>query len=403
MIKQNKIYLIFFFFIWPFWSLFRGLRNFDIIGRNLYIALYAFLGFTSYSVGDLERYESQFYVYKSQSFIQIFSDIQSMQVSKVYNALLSKLVGSIFDSHHYYFSIAFLVYGYFYVKTIFIIKEISHRKLNTLDLVFFLGILMFFMIKPIPNLAFYTGINFIVFICLSYVYHNNKKLLWFLFIIPFFHYGLNIYLLIPFFCFIFGNKTWWYLSFVFVTFFVGQSTFISSMDSISEKNSGTFIDSKYEAYVSETGKARMDERYATEEQGYNIKLRSLNYLRDLILYIFVPVGMVIIFLKRDVLLKNIKLLPLFHLTLIFYGISNVMINMSQGIRFLLSTSFVASALFFLVYVNMKNKNDCKIFNRFCMLYVPILFLFGIMTAYASNFFISYSFFISNFPIEIILR
>ena len=102
--NQNKAYSIILFLIWPFSALYIGLRNFDtFFGRNLIIVLYSFLGLTAFSVGDLDRYEKQFYFYKAVSISKLFTDFISLQDGKFYNSFLSIVTGFVFQSHHFYF------------------------------------------------------------------------------------------------------------------------------------------------------------------------------------------------------------------------------------------------------------------------------------------------------------
>lgn len=402
--NQNKAYSIILFLIWPFSALYIGLRNFDtFFGRNLFIALYAFLGFTAFSVGDLDRYEKQFYIYKSISISQLFTEMITLQNGKLYNSFLSIVTGFVFQSHHFYFMFLFFLYGNFYVKGIFLLKEITLKKNDILGLLFFFGVFMFLMVRAIPNLAFYTGGVFIVYNMICYYKFKHKKYLWFLFLAPMFHIGLTIYIIIPILLFLFKNKTWLYVSFVLVTFVIGKTTIVDSLEKLSESNSGTIIESKFNAYASDEGQKSLEERYASNEKIYNSKLKILNFFQDAVLYFFIPLGMIVLFFNRKRLFLNEKLRDFFHIVLLFYGISNVMMNISQGERFLVLFSFIASGLFFLVYIKIKDTDDCNIFNRFCKLFAPILFLFGLMSAYASNEMFTYSFFVSNFFFEIISR
>jgi len=400
--KQNKAYSIILFLIWPFSALYIGLRNFDtFFGRNLIIVLYSFLGLTAFSVGDLDRYEKQFYIYKAVSISKLFTDFISLQDGKFYNSFLSIVTGFVFQSHHFYFMFLFLVYGNFYVKAIFLLKDITFKKNNFFRLIFFLGLFMFLMVRSIPNLAFYTGGVFIVYNMICYYKFQQKKYLWFLFLAPLFHIGLTIYILVPLLLFLFKNKTWLYISFVFVTFLIGKSTIVGYLENLSESNSGTIIESKYNAYASDEGQESLEKRYAENEKIYNSKLKILNFFQDAVLYFFVPLGMIVLFFNRKRLFQNENLRYFFHIVLLFYGISNIMMNISQGARFLVLFSFIAIGLFFTVYSKTKHIENYFIFNIFCKVFAPFIFIFGLMSAYASNEMFTYSFFVSNFFIEII--
>jgi predicted membrane protein len=109
---------------------------------------------------------------------------------------------------------------------------------------------------------------------------------------------------------------------------------------------------------------------------------------------------VLIYLKRNLLLINQKIYRLFHIVLLFWGVSNLMLNISQGERFLVLFSFMAIGLFFTVYVTTKDLARKTIFGKFLYFFVPLLFIFGLMAAYSSNEMFIAPFFISNFFIEI---
>jgi hypothetical protein len=308
--------------------------------------------------------------------------------------------GTIFESHHFYFLFLFLVYGYLYISTIHLFTENSIPKLNRKGLIFFFGVLLFLLLRPIPNLAFYTGGIFIVFNMLSYYKFREKKYLYFLFFAPLIHIGLAFYLFVPIFLLLFQNKTWYYVVFLIFTLAAGKSNVVGALGTFAESYSGTIIESKFDSYASEEGKSRLDERYSTNAEGKNIKNRILNSIQYIVLNILVPIGVAILFLKRKKLLinKNIKLL--FHIVLLFWSVSNLMINISQGERFVILSSFISIGLFFIVYTKTIELPSKTIFSHFLSIFIPVLFLFGLMSAYASNILFGVEFFISNFFIEL---
>lgn len=399
--NQSKAYAILLYMLLPFSAIIVGLRSFDSnFGKRLLIALYAFLGFTAFSVGDLERYESEFYKYKTATFSEIFVELISLQTGKFYNSFISVLSGSIFDSHHYYFLILFVIYGYFYLNIIHLLKEIKLQNLNYFELLFFFGMFLFLMIRTIPNLAFYTGGVFILFMVISYIKKNDSKYLFFLFLTPLFHIGLSIYLAIPLLLFAFKKKTWLYASFVLLSLAIGKSSFVSTIETIANKNENTIIDSKYKSYASEKGQESLEKRYEENANNNNLKLQSLVYIQDAIWYYFVPVGVMIIYFRRKILLVEDSQRRLLNVVLLFWGLSNLMLNVSQGLRFLVLFCFLAIGLFFDTFIKNKNADNDILFNLFIKLFVPVLFIFGLMSTYASNEMFIAPFFISNFFIEI---
>lgn len=400
--SQSKAYAIVLYMLLPFSALIVGLRDFDSnFGKRLLIALYAFLGLTAFSVGDLERYESEFYNYKTATFSQIFIELVSLQSGKFYNSLISVLSGLIFHSHHYYFLIMFLIYGSFYINTIHLLKEVDLKNLNYFGLSFFFGMLLFLLIRPISNLAFYTGGVFVIFMVINYMKKNKNKYLFYLIFTPLFHIGLTIYLAIPLLLLVFKQKTWLYVTFVLLTFAIGKSSVVSTLETFSNTNEGTIIETKYKSYASEKGQAMLQDRYDTNAANNNIKLQALVYIQDSIWYFFVPTGLAIIYFKRKSLLIEEAQKRFLNIVLLFWGISNLMLNISQGLRFLVLFCFLAIGLFYVTYTKNRSNEQDMLFSKFLVVFVPVLLIFGLMSAYASNGIIQVQFFSSNYFIEIL--
>ena len=402
--KQSKAYLLLLYLIWPFSTIYLAIRFFDYkFGRRMVILLYGFLGFTALSFGDLDRYEREFYLKKSESFLTIVQTLISLQENKFYNSFLSIFSGIFFETHHYYFAILFMVYGFFLVNTLDVFKVIRLSKLNKFGLIFFLGMFMYFLIRPIPNLAFYTGGLFVVYNLANYYKTRAKKYLFFIFFVPLFHIGLTIFVILPIMLLVFKNRVWLYVLFVIFSLGIGKSNVVGVLGNLAESNSGTQIESKYKAYASEKGQESLEKRYAENGEKYNGKLKLLLDIQQAIWYFFVPLGMLILFLQRKQLLIASEILPFYNMALACWGVSNLMLNISQGERFLALFSFVAIGLFFIVYVKTRITLMSRAFNLFLTIFVPTLFVYALMALIASHFMISPEFFESNLIVEIITK
>lgn len=402
--KQSKAYLLLLYLIWPFSTIYLSIRFFDFkFGRRMLILLYGFLGFNAISVGDLERYEREFYFNKTISFSTAFESFISLHENKFYNSLLSIFSGIFFETHHYYFAILFMVYGFFLVNILEVFKETRLSKLNKFGLIFFMGMFMYFLIRPIPNLAFYTGGLYLVFNLSNYYKTNAKKYLFFIFFVPLFHIGLTIFVILPIMLLVFKNRVWLYVLFVIFSLGLGQSNVVGAIGNVAESNSGTVIESKYNAYASDEGRENMKKRYAEDGEKYNGKLKLLLNIQQTIFYIFVPLGMLILFLNRELLLIASQTLPLYNIVLACWGVSNLMLNISQGERFVFLYSFIAIGLFFIVYVKTRITLMSRAFNLFLMIFVSVLFIYGLIVLIASHFMIPSEFFVSNIIVEIITK
>lgn len=136
---------------------------------------------------------------------------------------------------------------------------------------------------------------------------------------------------------------------------------------------------------------------------YNDKLKILLYLQDLINYVLVPLGLLILFFRRKQLLRSTELLLFYNIVLSCWGISNLMLNISQGERFVILFSFIAVGLFFNVYLTTRKEFLTRYFNLFIVIFVPVIFVYALMALIASHFIISTEFFVSNLIVEIITK
>lgn len=402
--KQSKAYLLLLYIIWPFSTFYFAIKLFDFkFGRTMLIFLYGFLGFTALSFGDLERYESEFYLKKTITFVSAIETLTTFQENKFYNSIVSIFSGILFEIHNYYFAILFMIYGFFLVNSLHVFKTVKLNKLNRFGYFFFLGLFVYFLIRPLPNLAFYTGGLFVIYNLTKFYITKTRKFLFFIFFVPLFHIGLTIFVILPFMLLLFKNRVWYYVIFVVFTLGLGQSNVVGVLGNLAESNSGTILETKYNAYASEDGQESLEKRYVEKGEKHNGKLKLLLYIQQVIWYFFVPLGMVILFLLRKQLLITNNILTLYNIVLTCWGISNLMLNISQGERFVFLFSFIAIGLFFIVYTSSIIQVKRTYFNYFLMFFVPILFIYSVLALIASRFLISTEFFVSNFIIEIITK
>ena len=396
--NKSKAYLLLLYLIWPFATIFLVVRFFDFkFIRNIFISLYGFLGLTVVSFGDLERYEGQFYILKDENLSSAVNNLLSLQDGKFINTFLSILVGIFFNNHHYYFVVVFMIYGYCLVQSLNILKTIKLKKLNRFGLLFFLCLFTYFLIRPISNLAFYTGGTYVIYNTLNYYKTLSKKYLLLILLAPLFHLGLTIFILLPILFFIFKNNMKFYVVFVIITFVLGKSSVVGTLESLSQSNSGTIVETKYKAYASEEGQESLEQRYADNAASYNGKLIILSNIQEAIWYYLIPLGVIIIYILRKKILIEYHIILLYNMVLSFWGIANLMLNISQGERFLYLFSFMAIGLFYIIYLNFKN----KYYDLFLKIFIPILSIYCLMTLYASHFILSQEFFVSNVILEII--
>jgi hypothetical protein len=402
MLKQNKAYLIILSFIWPFASVMYGIKkNGERFARNLLIIFgFGFLGFTATNEGDLERYAEAYYLKSNDTLIELFDSFINIESSKFIVDLLASLI-AFTGNHHIYFAVLFIIYGYFYVESIFLLK---HKELNSLynfGALFFLAFALYFSIRSIISLAFYTGAIFYCFMLLSYIIKGNeKKYLYYSFLVPFFHIGLTPLIFSSLLLLIFNTNTKIFVVVVVGSFIIGQSSVINFIEVIAIKSQSEMLDSKYRSYASESGQKRLDSRYALGAKSSNFKLLILNKAGEVLNFIVFPFSLILVYIKRKLFFRDKIVLYLFNASLAVWSVSNLMLNISQGERFLKISTFITFAL--LIYIYQKNYAD-RFLKSFFYIILPILMFFGVGSLYASNKFIGIEFFISNFFISFLVE
>ena len=111
--------------------------------------------------------------------------------------------------------------AFFLVNTLDVFKPIRLTKLNNFGLIFFLGLLIIYLIRPIPNLAFYTG-GLLWFIIWLIIIKRELKYLFSIFFFPV-PYWLTIFVILPIMLLVFKNRVWFYVLFVVFSLGLGQS------------------------------------------------------------------------------------------------------------------------------------------------------------------------------------
>lgn len=402
MLKQNKAYTIILSMILPFSSIIFGIKNFENkFARNLLVVFgFGFLGFTALEEGDLERYATEYYNKSSLSLEEVISALLSVNTGKFYNEFLSVLF-SFFDNHHFYFAFLYMVFGYFLVNTVFCFFIKPLRHCSNLEKLLLIGFALFFSIRNSLNLAFYTGAIYYLYMLVRYLIDGeNKKFLLFTFLAPLFHIALVPLLLASMIILVFKKKSYLYFIPFILSLIVSQTSIINYIGSFVSSYDNQLLEGKYRSYVSEDGQERLNKRYDEGRESSNIKLAILNKSKEVLQYIILPFAMVLVWFKRKTFFQNQTVLLLFNGVLATWTISNLMMNVSQGERYLQIHNFLIFGILVVIYQKFKINNLFKI-NLFFLILFGLFY--GLGSLYASNKFISLNFFVSNFFMEFFLN
>ena len=172
----------------------------------------------------------------------------------------------------------------------------------------------------------------------------------------------------------------------------------NTLGDLANDNESTIIEDRYNNYASEKGIEYMNKRYEKGASNANFKLKLLNDIQNIIFdnVIYIGLYLFLIFFKRYK--KNKLIIQFFNMILLFWATFNLMMNVSNGNRYQIF-QITLGVVFFVLLYQTKMKN--RIMNTYFVILFPLVFLFGLMSLYASNKMISTNFFVSNFFVEII--
>ena len=398
--ETKNIYHYIAFLVWPFATLLYALKYYrEPVSRVLFVLAISFLGFTTGSFGDLERYEEWFYLFQDQNLRSLFISLFNLETGDIYTNLLSILTGFVFKSHHFYFALLYGIFAYLLSGVILKFVRFLPRRINNSTLLLLIGFALFYSIRSIISVRFYTGGLFYLFMMLNYIITKKNKYLFFSLLTPLFHAGLSLLLLVSPLLVVLRKKYWLTLGIVIFSLAIGQSSVVGFLGQIAESNQETFIESKYKSYAADEGRTRLEERYAQGALDANWKLTTLNTVRDILWY-YAILGICLLFYYR----KRVFLFRIFSdiyiLILLLFSASNIMLNISNGIRYIFLYIFMTIGLYLLIYSRLRVPN---VIRYYIYGLIPLTVSYGLMALYASNEMFTFKFFITNYIIAFFIQ
>lgn len=390
---KDAAYYYLIFLIWPLMSLIPALFRFrDSIGRTIVILVVSFIGFTTVSEGDLDFYERKFYINKNTAIGDLVAAYTSLENSDIYSDLLSTFTGFVFTTHRPYFAILFGIFAYLLTGVLLNFLKLVPTKLSLRLLLAFLGFALYFSIRNVISVRFYTGGLYFLFMFTNYIISREKKYLWLTILTPLFHFGLGLTVLIaPLFLYL-KNKVTIAIAIVMATFFIGQTAVVDTLESVASSKEETFIALKYKAYASESGQELFEEVYSNRFEEYNWKAKTLEVWWNYLFY-GSNVLFFILFTAKSKFENNIILRETYVLLALLLATTNLMTNISNGDRYVGLFSFLFLGFSFLLYVKKTYKG---------LLHQALFFLnlsgllYGLAAIYAANPLFTYKFFIFNY-------
>lgn len=393
--NKSKALSLILYLIWPFSAVVIGVKNFDSsFGRKLLIASFVFLGFTALDTGDLERYASQYYRVSDNKLRDVVDLLMNFQIGKFFTDFMA-IVFSVFNNHHVYFAFLFGFYGYFLINAINLLRVKVIKHSNPYLIVSFATFTLFFSVSNIFNYAFYMGAVYFLYFLLQIVFNeNNRKYYFFIFLTPLFHIGLIPILIVPISFLIFKQRTYLYIILLIVFTIIPQSLFNSTIGTNLEGSDNVF-EQKFNAYGSEDGKEKMDTRYIDAYSSGNMNYKITRDIKEIVNRIAIPILLLFLYVNKKRLKVDNIVYNLFHISIACMAVTNMMLNISQGVRFYAISGFMvlATCLYYLQKYNYSNLKLKPLFH----LMIPIIFFSSLVSLIFVKFLVSGDFFLSNFP------
>lgn len=340
----------------PFISAIYVFKNFKqntSIYPFLFLSFFFGLSFVVSTTGaDSERYATQLLQYHRQniSLVEVIADFYSEEGTKldIYQPLVTWLISLFTDNVKILFAFFALVFGYFWFKSLLLVRSHIHIPLKGLILLAFLFLALTNPIWKINGVRMWTAVG-VFFYGLLLLYLQKDKKGWIYLILPMFiHFSLAIafvvhvlYVIVPF-----KNKTFlFFVAFLF-TFFLGELDldiirgYFEEAPKLLEKKS-SYLNEEYVEKVSE----------AKERFAFHVILA-----RDLSKYsiLTITILMYYYYSRYKKIITDHYFHVVFTLGLFFASFSNLASNIPSGSRFTtLSNLIVLTA--FLLFLNQRLK------------------------------------------------
>lgn len=365
------------FLIHPFTMLFMALKNLN--GLRLANVIWLFTVFYSATIGIEAGSGSDILVYMDQvrelygvpfdigTAWSYYNASGEIDVLRIFLAILV----SRFTENGFLLAIVYgVIFGYFFSRNL---SYILSRLEGSLGLITVLLLLVFVLLNPIWNLngfRFWTATHVFIYGLLPFLFEGNKRSLLWCVVTPFlFHFSyllplgiLGIYLAL-------GNRLVLFYGFFIVSVFVSEINYEGINQAIK-----TYAPVKFAERTAGYRTVEAIKNYREGEK--NISWHARYYKRGLIWALILY--LLVLYWKSSVMVrKNDILLKLMSITLLFFGVANIVALLPSGGRFTTLASMLAVVL--LAYYLQNNPRE-KVMTRLIPLTYPLLALFIMVAA-----------------------
>lgn len=214
------------FCVWPSAALLLAIANYKSkMASNILWFFCAFFGFTfviSSEGIDAAVYRDKFLAACDDPNIEFVSYVLNEGATDFFVNFLNFTISKFTHEYRVLFLVYGLMFGYFYSRNISMLIEQSRLKVNRyswLPLVLFIFLVPFWNINGI---RFYLATHIFLHAVLGYVFYRKKRYLLLLLLVPYVHFSFWICNAIFALHLVLGKKSFFYIAFILVSFFIYQ-------------------------------------------------------------------------------------------------------------------------------------------------------------------------------------
>lgn len=376
----------------PFLStlyLLKRFKSINSIWPYLLISFFFGLSFviSTDSVADSVRYtENLKLYYKNQTTLKsVLNSLYQEEGSllDVYQPVLTWIVSRFTENYKILFAFFALIFGYFWFRTLTIIRNLLPDKLSVFILISFIFLALLNPIWNINGVRMWTAVQIFIYGVTRIYFLQDKKGVIFIVVPIFVHFSLIIALLLYLFFLVLPKKSInFFFALYFITFFI-QEIDLEIVRNLF-KNLPGFLESK-KSYLNEDYKQvveKKSELYAIHIVLYKSIVKNIIPTIILLLYLT--------YRKTNAISFNIKRLLIFGL--FFASFANLASSVPSGGRFLMISNIILVAIFIQTKVNSK-KSD---FNKLVLILIASAMFFCILIQIRKMFdYVGILFFLGN--------
>jgi hypothetical protein len=351
--SSNSIYVLLVFIIFPLLALYISIkRHKELWAKNVVWLFCGYYGYTfviGNKTSDINRYKSIFESHSNRhsSFEEFFNSLLREDKLDFIQPMLSYLTSILTGNFHVFLTIIGLIFGFFLSRNIWSVLSLAEKRPLWYGILFIFVFTFIFAIWDINVMRFTMAAQIFFYGVFNHFINKKKWGIIFIFISPFMHFSFIIAIFVYLIYKFFGNFTKLYFLFFLVSFTFSEFNidFLKNRTSILP----ALYNSKSEDYISEDYIDYKNEKEESKNFTGKFYQSSLKWSVGLL--------MVLIYLNRRKINKDVVLENLFAFALLFIAVFNILSIIPSMNRFQFVAYLFAFALFYSFFNGVLLKNE----------------------------------------------